>query len=264
MIKTKSNLFTYDFDEYDNALQKSLYDESWVFNLYKDKDNIYDIFKLISNNNYIKEASEFIREPSVKKLILAKSKKILDEKILSRICEAGKSEQNTEYVNEIKFITLVNAKKIEYLVNEFSENKRTFFECRLKPFPENISDTWKPIRSFKINYENNKTIISIEQNIINVKSEDKIICEYFNQRNIDKTIKRKYINLQDMMQEEFEFAKKYLLRSKECFINVEKLYNESFDNCYKTIYRGNQTVSTGEYEIPIFSNRILASHIMKI
>ena len=111
MIKTKSNLFTYDFDEYDNALQKSLYDESWVFNLYKDKDNIYDIFKLISNNNYIKEASEFIREPSVKKLILAKSKKILDEKILSRICEAGKSEQNTEYVNEIKFITLVNAKK---------------------------------------------------------------------------------------------------------------------------------------------------------
>ena len=158
----------------------------------------------------------------------------------------------------------MNAKKIEYLVNEFSENKRTFFECRLKPFPENISDTWKPIRSFKINYENNKTIISIEQNIINVKSEDKIICEYFNQRNIDKTIKRKYINLQDMMQEEFEFAKKYLLRSKECFINVEKLYNESFDNCYKTIYRGNQTVSTGEYEIPIFSNRILASHIMKI
>jgi len=55
------------------------------------------------------------------------------KKYFLELCEAGKSEQNTEYVNEIKYITLVNAKKIEYLVSEFSENKRIFFECKLKP-----------------------------------------------------------------------------------------------------------------------------------
>lgn len=262
MIKTKLNTFNFQFEEYKDALKKSLYDDNWIKNLYTDKDNVYNIFRYISTSNYIKEASDFIREPSVKKLILARSQKVLDDKIFSRIAEAGQAEQNAEYVKEIEAITYENAKKLEYLINEFSENSRNFNEFNIKPQPENISDTWKPIKNFHVKYDDKEASVAIEQNIVVVKSADKIIKEYFDNRNASKLIKRKYIKKSDLSLENYTAARKYLLRSKEYFINLSKAYHESTDNMYKILYRGNQTVNTGEYEMPIFSQKILIGHIM--
>lgn len=261
-MNIKSNSFVYNIEEYKNALQKSLYDESWIKNLYTDKDNIYEIFRCISGPNYLKEASDFIRDPSVKKLILARNKKVLDEKLFSRIAEAGKAEQNAEYVEEIENITHSHAKKIEYLINEYSENSREFAEFTIKPYPENMADTWKPIKSFHITYENYEATISIEHNIIFAKSSNSLFEDYFKNRNYSKNIKRKYIKKEDVYNDEYNFTRKYLLKSKECFFTVDKLYHEASEDTYKLLYRGNQTVNVGDYEIPLFSKRILIGHIM--
>lgn len=262
MVTTKTfmnkNDIEIDFNAYTEALEKSLYDQDWVKNLYTDKENICNLLEISYSNS--KLIAEINRNKNIKSFITAIKDEPNKYYIIERFMNAGSAQENKNFVQRIKNITEQKANIIKILLNEYSFNTRKFIRGTIQPFPESIEDTWKPINSFKIKTNNKKEfVLKIEENIILTCDNDKSIKLYFESRNKNKNIKRCYTDI--VSENEYNKTKRELLCLKECEINTK--YLNKNEGKYKVLFVGNQTVLNENYEISVYNKNIKILHIME-
>jgi hypothetical protein len=255
----KRNDIEIDFNNYNEALEKSLYDQDWVRNLYTDKENVCNLLEISNNNPKI--IAEINREKNIKSFIKAIKDDPNKYYIIERFMNAGSAEENNKFIQRIKNITEQKANIVKLLLNEYSFNTRNFIKGVMQPFPESINDTWKPITSFKIKTNDKKEfVLKIEEDIITTCDKDKNIKTYFESRNKNKNIKRCYAN--NISENEYNKIRRELLYLKECEINTKYLTNEE-DSKYKILFKGNQTVANNKYEVSVYNQNIKVLHIME-
>lgn len=260
MVITKKNRIHIDMGNYKEALKKSLFDEEWISNLYTDKTNILKFFESIGSNRPIKNASQFMESMKIKHLIETKNSSVLPEFACQRFYEAGKSEQNIRMINEIYSETNYYANRIEDLLNEYSENTRDFGEYTIAPFPEDIEDTWKPITRFKIN----DIPVTLAKNSITLENKNHKMNDYFENRKKKKLIKKLYITYKNLSEDNFRFAKRFLLNHKEAQIPVNFASTLSENCSYRITCNANQTVNRNGIEYTLTGNGIHVYHITEV
>jgi hypothetical protein len=260
----KSNIIEIDFSEYNDAIEKSLYDQDWIKNLYNDKENIVEFFKDINPSRYIEFAANFIRNPDFRKVIKAKTDQRLNNRFVERILNAGTAEENLNIVNKIQSHTKYYATITENLMHEYSENTRNFLSGTIKPFPEKIEDTWKPIKSFKLITDEFNVVLKLKTNQITCESENEDINNYFIKRNACKDIKRGFLKENQISENSFNKTKRELLNLKQIEIPTNYCLLEKIDSKYKISYRGNQTVKINNEEYSISGSNIKIYQILEV
>lgn len=260
MVKTKQNTIEINFESYKEALQKSLYDEEWIENLYKDKTNILKLFESIGNNQPIKNAAKFMDSMKIKHLIETKKHTVLPDFACKRFYEAGKSEQNIQMVSELFAETLYYAERIKDLINEYSQNTRDFGNFVISPFPQKMDDTWKSITRFKINNEP----ITIEKKSITYENKNNKMHDYFENRKNKKLIKKLYISNTCLSESEYNSTKRFLLNHKEAQIPVTHAFEKPQEQSYKITCAANQTVNRNGIEYTLIGNNISVYHIIEV
>lgn len=263
-MKTKTNNIEIEYSEYHDALDKSLYDESWIQNLYKDKENIISFFKRLNETRYISFAANFIRNPDIKRVIVANNKNTLNNSIVEQILDAGKAKENKRKVEEIKSITNYYANITVALLNEYSNTTRDFINATIKPYPESIEDTWKPIKTFRLIRENDEMVIKITNKKVLVETFNDDIKNYFNQRNISRDLKRGYLSKDQISESCLKNIRRQLLNLKEVIIPTNFCSTNKNDNNYKIIYKGNQTVEYNNEEVSISGENIKVYQILEV
>jgi hypothetical protein len=260
----KTNYLEIDYKEYNEALEKSLFDESWVKNLYYDKENIVNFFKRINETRYLSFAANFMRHPDIKRIVVAKSNCDINNRLVEQILDAGSAKENLRKVNEIKSITNYYANIVTSLLNEYSENTRNFINGVIKPYPENIEDTWKPIKSFRITTDDCQIAIKILNNKISCDNINENLHNYFDSRNKCKDLKRAYLKETQLSHINLKNIKRELLNLKEVQIPTNYCQIEKYDAKYKVVYKGNQTVKYEGEEVSISGNNIKIYQILEL
>jgi hypothetical protein len=256
----KTNMIELKIEEYADALKKSMYDEQWINNLYTDKENIFRLFEKVGKNCPIKNAVRFAETRDIRYLLETKNNLTLPESISNLYFEAGKPEQTMILINEIFSSTLYYAERIKDLINEYSMNTRTFFETTLQPYPENISDTWKPIKRFKL--ENH--VLSIDKNTLHFENQESPFSDYFIERKNKKLLKKLFINYKIVSETDYKNIKRRLLNFKEVSIPTNFAYCNSDNAKYKITTNASQTVNRDGVEFTLLGDRINVLHIQEI
>ncbi len=264
IMKMKTNFIEIDYKEYNDAIEKSLFDESWIKNLYNDKENIISFFKILNEQRHLSFAADFIRYPNIKKIIMAKKDTEINNKLIEHMLNAGKAEENIIKINEIKSITNYYANITLSLFNEYSQLTRDFISGVIKPYPEQIEDTWKPIKCFRLITNEQEIVLKILNNKVLCNSENKSFVEYFNNRNKSKDLKRGYLTENQISQKAVKNVKRELLNLKEITIptNYNKINNDNAK--YKIIYKGNQTVQYNMEEVSIGGDNLKIYQILEL
>jgi hypothetical protein len=259
-MKINKNDIQFDFGIYTEALEKSLYDQDWVRNLYEDTENVCNLLEISQINNRL--IAELNKEKNIKSLITAIKDDPNKYYLIERFMDAGSAEVNCKLIEIIKKLTEEKAYIAKLLLDEYTIYTRNFIKGVIHPFPESITDTWKPINSFKIkiNNSNEEFVLKINENNITTCESNKDFKSYFEKRNKNKNIKRCYTN--NISEQEYKKVRRDLLCLKECDINVKYLKNEEGSK-YKVLFRGNQTVSYESNEISVYNKNIKILHIME-
>lgn len=259
-LKSKTNQIEFRMDEYADALKKSMYDEEWINNLYTDKENLFRLFERLGRNSPIKNAVKFSETRDIRYLLETKNNLVLPDSISSLYFDAGKPEQTMALINEIYSNTYYYAERIQDLLNEFSNNTRIFLETTIQPFPENISDTWKPIRRFKVGNH----VLSLEKNTIHFENQDNPFVDYFIERKNKKLLKKLFIHYKSISENDYRNIKRRLLNFKEVAIPTHFAYCNQNDASYKITINANQTVRSDGIEYTLLGERINVFHIQEI
>jgi len=261
MVSTKKNSIKLDLENYRIALEKSLYDEEWVENLYQDKTNVINFFEKVGSKKAITNAIRFIETKKIKYLLQTKDQTVLPEFACQRFFEAGKPEQTLSIISEIYNQTEYFANRIEDLLNEYSENTRNFMEATIAPFPNEITETWRPITRFKVN----DSIVQINPSGLEFENNNNhTINQYFVERQNKKLLEKLYIKSGAISENDFKFARRKLLNHKDTPIptNIAYINNENCD--YKITCKSNQLVSRNNIEYTITGNNISVYHIAEV
>lgn len=260
MVKQKRNFITIDLNEYNDALKKSMFDSEWVQNLYTDKENLLEFFSRIGDQNFIKNAMRFEETKNIKYLLQTKNSTLLPDFANDLFFEAGKPETTMQLINEIYQKTNYYAERVEDLLNEYSENTRNFFETTIKPFPDNIEDTWKPITKFKIGNQ----IASLEKNSIKFLDENCEFSQYFTERKSKKLLKKLHLTYKTMPESEYKTTRRRLLNYKESLIPTHCAEISPDNASYKITLKSNQTVKRDNQEYTLLGECIRVYHIQEI
>lgn len=256
----KTNEIELRMEEYADALKKSMYDEEWINNLYTDKENLFRLFERLGRNNPIKNAVKFAETRDIRYLLETKNNLLLPDTISNFYFEAGRPEQTMALINEIFYTTCYYAERIKDLLNEFSTNTRIFVETSINPYPENISDTWKPIKRFKVGNH----IVSVDKNTLHFENQDNPYAEYFAERKKQKLLKKLFINFKTVSETDFKNIKRRLLNFKEVAIPTHFANCQQNDAKYKITIAANQTVKNDNIEYTLLGDRINVLHIQEI
>lgn len=257
MVKT--NYIEICLKEYLNALQKSLFDSDWVENLYKDKINIFEFFEKVGKNNTIRNAVKFLETNRINYVFESCDKNILNQNVVDMVFDAGTAEQNKKMIMSLYEQTHYYANIVACLINEYSENKREFFDIKIKPMPESIQETWRPITKFKVG----ETLVEVTNSGLNVMEKGNL-HNYFEARKKNKVIKKLYLPESLLSSSDFQAVKRKLLHFKECEINSNYAMTENLNAKYKITLYGSQTVKNDNFEYNIVGKNIKVLHICEV
>lgn len=248
-------------EEYKEAIKSSLYDEKWIYNLYKNKNTICEFLKPHLKNPK-KAFVEFLKTSELQPLLEGMKTTCLDEKAARIIFEAGKSETTIMIIENLIEKTENDAHIVKLLLNEYMNINGNFFDAEIKPFPENIDETTSFIRTFNIKTNNDTFYVRIKDTGLDIANNTEI-NEYFDSRTKNKAIKKRYVHENDMTNQEYRNIVRKLISLKEAEIPCQKLHLNSNDCPYKVVYRGNQTVIDENKEIKICKENIKIRIISK-
>ena len=114
-MKINKNDIQFDFGIYTEALEKSLYDQDWIRNLYEDTENVCNLLEISQINNRL--IAELNREKNIKSLITAIKDDPNKYYIIERFMDAGSAEVNCKLIEIIKKLTEEKAYNAFYKIS---------------------------------------------------------------------------------------------------------------------------------------------------
>jgi hypothetical protein len=239
-----------NFSEYYDALKLSIHDDEWIQIAYKQKENIEQFTKQFCTK-YDEAAIIYIAKKDFSYVLDYKTSP-LNESCMDFFTEPFKESNIIRVIQNIKNGTRYIAENMVLILQEYSNQTRDFFEAEISPLPENINDTTKLIKNFKVNKNNSEFIIKLKNK--NLICSDKEINNYLQERNINKKISRGFtnINLEKSIQELNFF--------KQTSIPTNELYKEGK---YKVVFIESQAVETNFGFRTIHSENFVVKNIMR-
>jgi hypothetical protein len=241
---------TINLNEYNDAINLSIHDDDWISLAYKQKDNILDFTREFCNKPN-EAAAIFSTKPDIS-LIMKYKKSQINESSLNFFLEPFTETNKILILKNIKNKTKYIAENIALILHEYGDNTNNFLEGELKPFPDNIQNTTKPINLFKLENNGNQSLIKIINN--KLFSDNKNINQYFEFRNNNKKIERAYtnINLEENIKE-LNFFKQTEIPTNLLLENGK----------YKVIFIENQSVKYINNYRTIDSRNFMVKNIMR-
>lgn len=231
-------------EDYKDALYSSLLNEDWVYKAYNNETNIMQWLNT-SNPVLTKKAiNEYKKTKDIASLIKAKNQVCFSDQAIEMIFEAGKSKTNVKLAEMIFNKTSLYANATKYLFYEYCENTGEKLNATIMPFPKNIEETTKPISTFCIK-NSDETIFyaELKERTLEISSDNKKFEQYFENRQKSKDIKKRFLQKEQLSDDNYKACVRDLINLKESPIPVAKCFLTS-ENCdFKILYRGNQTFS---------------------
>lgn len=257
-----------DFNEYKDALFSSLRCEEWVHKAYTNETTMLEWFDTNNSVKAKKALNEYKKTKDLANLIRIKNKNCLSEQALEILFNAGKAKTNIRLAEIIYAKTEYYANITKLMLYEYCENTGKRMDAVIKPYPEDMEDTTKPLNKFAIHIENDKIIKSTvgdkHINILENLSSYQEIQDYFENRQKSKNIKKRYLKSDQLTEEYYKKANRELINLKQTSIPCSNCYLTSEGCAYKILYYGNQTVSDQITEQTLLKKNLKILSISKI
>jgi hypothetical protein len=251
----RRNISEIFLENYNYALSTSINNLSW-------QDKITHFPEILSEYLGTTKTLDIVGDDiDVQNLIEYKQKnnlKFISPKVL--YLKNNKKDIAKKLINNVFQKTSYFAHMIKNLLDEFGENKRKFAHYKITPYPEEPTDTYFPIKKFKVNSDIGSFISELIKNGMIIKNcPDEDMKDYFVNRCLNKTVKTGYLdNIPN-----YDHLKRKLVFVK--FLPLPNITNLSVHpKKYKVRYIGNQTVRNENDEYSISNEPINIIYMEKL
>ncbi len=238
----RQNLTEIFLENYHYALTSSINNTDWNSNVTHFPEVLSEYLGTKNNINIVNETND------VKQLIEYKNKNKLSFIPIKVVkLKDHKKDISKHLVNKLFQKTSYFAHMIKNLLDEFAEKKRQFAHYKISPYPEKPTDTYFPIKKFKIDSNIGQFIAELLRNGMIIKNSDNDeMKDYFINRCMNKHVKTAYLD--DIP--DYNNMKRKLVFVKFAPLNHSKVFSIK-PKKYKIKYLGNQTVQyeNNEYSI---------------
>jgi hypothetical protein len=254
-------IITADLSAYHDAMALSLHDDEWFSAALKNKENLYEITKHITKENTEVAVNKFLSSKNIGEILKYKKVSMIDETAMNILLDTKSIDSKKSIIDAISKKTEHNCAVTVSLLSEYCDKTRDLFDAQVTPFPENIEDTFAPIKKFKINVGEKHLIVALETNRLVTDNTEHVnsINEYFLDRAKSKNICRGYFCLEN--EQEVANLRNRLLYFKE--VKLPMAFANTKEGDYKVIYRENQICHLGTYDFTIDGGYLKVLHIEK-
>jgi len=251
----KKSYIDIDFDLYYDAIKLSYHDQEWINSALNNRHTLKEVLLPITGFNTDKAVNNYLYSKNLAEILKNRQSNKIDENFINIIFNSGSPESKDVLVNTVTNRTYHNASILKSLLEEYSDKKRDFFDCKIRPFPETTLDTTAPLNKFKIikeHDEENPIEIEIAGYEIHANTETdwgKKLNDYFLERSNSKNMKRGYLSENEISSDVFDFTKRQLVHVKEVYIPVSHASHNQ--DKYKVLYREKFVVSNKDKDMTI-------------
>ena len=179
MRRNVTNIF---LETYHYALTSSVTNDKWLENIIQQPEIINEHFdktcchKILSSNRSLEDLLSFKSKNNLR---------YVPTTLLKR--DFNKKEIAQKLIQNLFQKTSYFAHMIKNLLDEFADKKRIFASYKIYPLPEKESDTYFPVKKFKVASDNGDFVSTVLRNGMSVQSSNNDdLKDYFVDRCLNK------------------------------------------------------------------------------